>query len=106
MTDDQIAALFAQGSTPERDRAFAERVAKNVARLGWLERLMTAARAAALFAVAVALFFGLRALEPIAAPVLAWTPELMGVPAPLVLAAIAVAVTIQARRIFARRAGR
>ena len=65
MTDDQLAELFADGTAPERDAAFARRVDARIehARRG-LRLVAFAVRALVILTLAAALFVTVRTLEP------------------------------------------
>ena len=106
MTDEHLTSLFAEGTAPERDTAFARRVDVRIerARLG-LRLLAFAARALVILTLAVALFVTVRTLEPVLAQIAENSPQFMGVPVPLVLVVLAVGFAVLALRFVRLRLG-
>ena len=99
MADDQLTELFADGTAPERDTAFAQRVDARIASERRRLRLLPLAmRALVVLALAGAAFVALRTLEPALQPTLGQiaesSPQFMGVPLPLVLGVLAVGLTV------------
>jgi hypothetical protein len=101
MSDDDLSRLFRQGTSPERDTAFDRQVEAKIGRLRRRARLLgalgAALRGAAAVAAAGALFLAVRAIEPWATRLLEGVPELLGVPAPLAIAALVLAAVLLAR---------
>jgi hypothetical protein len=101
MSDDNLSSLFRQGTSPESDVAFDRRVEAKIGRLRLRARLLwilgAAVRGAVAAAGAGALFLVVRAVGPWATRLLAGAPELMGVPAPLTIAALVLAALLLVR---------
>jgi hypothetical protein len=99
MTDERLSGLFAHGTAPERDVAFARRVGAEIgrARLGW-RFLALAVRALVVLTLAAAVFVTARVMAPALVPIAVSWPHFMGVPLPLVLGALAVALFVHRRR--------
>lgn len=89
MTDKQLSDLFADGTAPERDPAFALSVAAGIRRTRLRRRLLALAqRATVLLVLSVAMFVAIRLSKPVLAQLVEGMPQFMGVPVPLVLAAL------------------
>jgi hypothetical protein len=101
MSDDDLSNLFRQGTSPVRDTAFDRRVEAKIRRLRLRARLLrapgAALRGAVVGASAGALFLAVRTIEPWATRLLDGVPELMGVPAPVTIAAVALTALFLAR---------
>jgi hypothetical protein len=106
MTDERLATLFAEGSAPERDAAFACRVD---AEIGGARRrlrlLVLAMRALVMLTLASTVFLTARTIEPMLEPIAESSPHFMGVPLPLVLCALAVGLAARVRRFVRVRLG-
>jgi hypothetical protein len=99
MTDETLANLFAEGTAPERDAAFASRVDAGIERARRNARLRTLAiRALVFLTFAAALFGTIRVIEPLLKPLAESSPHFMGVPLPLVLGVMAIGLAIRAMR--------
>lgn len=99
ITDEQLSGLFAEGTSPERDSAFASRVGAEIGRARLGRRLLALAlRALAITTLASMIFMTARAIGPMLGAVAETSPQVMGVPLPLVLGALAVGVLARARR--------
>lgn len=105
MTDPQLDRLFAEGTAPERDAAFAARVGAGIggARLRRRWRVALAGQAAVALALAVAIFMAGRALGPVLTPLAELAPRFMGVPLPLVLAVALLGLALRAPRLVRLR---
>lgn len=104
MTDERLADLFAEGTAPERDPAFARRVSAEIsgARLG--RRLLALAiRALLVLTLAGVIFVTAQMIEPMLEPIAQGAPQFMGVPLPLVLCAVVVGVAVRMRRLVRLR---
>ena len=106
MTDPDLADLFAAGSAPERDAVFAARVGAEIAaaRGRRQARVLLAARLGAMLAIAAGAFAAAQALGPVLAMLADLSPRFMGVPAPLLLGVILIALLLRAPRLFPGRA--
>lgn len=92
LTDQQLSELFAEGTAPERDPAFAEWVAAEIGRTRLRTRLLSIAlRAAVMLMPLVAVFVASRMIGPMLAHAVEAAPQFMGVPVPMV--ALGVLVT-------------
>jgi hypothetical protein len=110
MADDQLAELFADGTAPERDAAFARRVDARISLARLRQHLLVhAMRALVVLTLAGAAFVALRTLEPMIEPTLDLmaeiSPQIMGVPAPLILTALVVGLAVRLRRFVRLRLG-
>lgn len=98
MTDKQLSDLFAEGTAPERDPAFALRVAAGISRARLRTRLLALAlRASAILMLSVALFVVVRLIKPVLAELVEGVPQFMGVPVPMVLGVLAAGLVLCAR---------
>ena len=99
MTDDQLSDLFAEGTAPESDPAFARRVAAGIgqARLG-ARFVALALRTSVVLMLAGVAFAAAAVIKPVLAQLADGSPQFMGVPAPLVLGALAAGLAATARR--------
>jgi hypothetical protein len=106
MADDQLDELFASGTAPERDTAFARRVDVQIAseRRG-LRLAALAVRALVILAVAATLFVTVRELEPTLQQIVGTSPQFMGVPLPLILVVLAVGLAVRALQFVRLRLG-
>jgi hypothetical protein len=92
LTDDQLSELFAEGTAPERDPAFALWVAAGIGRTGLRMRVLALAlRAAVMLMLAVALLVASRLIEPVLARLVEGVPQFMGVPVPIAMLGVFVA---------------
>jgi hypothetical protein len=104
MTDDRLGRLFSAGTAPERDAAFALRVEAEIGRARLGRRLLpVAVRVLLVLTLAGAAFVTARAIEPMLEPVAEIAPQFMGVPLPLVIAALAAGLAVRARRLVRLR---
>ena len=90
MDDPRLVDLFAEGTAPERDAAFAECVETEIGRARLAARLALVARATVVLALIAAVYVTGRAVAPAFARIADMSPEFMGVPVPLVLGAIVI----------------
>ena len=98
MTDKQLSELFAEGTAPERDPAFALWVAAGIGRTRLRMRFLALAlRAAVMLMLSVAIFVASRLIEPVLAQLVEGAPQFMGVPVPLVVVGVLVAAAGAAR---------
>lgn len=92
LTDKQLSELFAEGTAPERDPAFALWVAAEIGHTRLLMRFLALApRVAAILMLSVAIFVASRLIEPVLAPLVEGAPQFMGVPVPMVVLGVLVA---------------
>jgi len=99
MSDTRISDLFAQGTAPESDPAFVKAVAADIGRARLRSRLLALARpVTGVLALSGALYVAAGLIRPVLAEQLAGTPEFMGVPMPLALAALVAGLALSARR--------
>ena len=103
---EQLDELFAGGTAPERDAAFAQRVDAAIAseRRG-LRLAALAIRALVILIFAGALFVIVRELEPTLQQIAGASPQFMGVPLPLILVVLALALAVRALRFVRLRLG-
>jgi hypothetical protein len=99
LTDKQLSDLFADGTAPERDPAFARQVAEEIGRTRRRMRVLAlSVRAAAMFMLLGAVFVASRLLAPVLTQLVEGTPEFMGVPLPTVVLGVVLAMlTLRAR---------
>jgi hypothetical protein len=101
LTDKQLSELFAEGTAPERDPAFALWVAAGIGRTRFRMRLLALApRAAVMLMLAVAIFVASRLIEPVLAPLVEGLPQFMGVPVPMVVLGVLVAGLVLRARLY------
>ena len=106
MTDERLAELFAEGTAPERDAAFASRVDAEIGRARLRLRLLALARRAlVILTLAGTVFLTVRTIAPMLEGIAETSPQFMGVPLPLVLGALAVGLAVRARRFVLFRVG-
>ena len=106
MTDEHLTSLFAEGTAPERDAAFARRVDARIASERRGRRLLALAiRALVILSLAAAVFLTARVLEPTLQQIAENSPQFMDVPVPLIVVAIAVGLAIRSRRFVRLRLG-
>jgi hypothetical protein len=99
MTDERLAELFAEGSAPERDAAFAGRIEAEIGREHLRMRMLAAAlRMLAVLTIAGMIFVTIRVMEPALELIAESSPKIVGVPAPLVFGALAIGLFIYAFR--------
>jgi hypothetical protein len=111
MTDEQLegeqlTGLFADGTAPERDAAFARRVDARIAseRRGFRLAAL-AVRALVTLMLASALFVTVRELGPTLQQIVSASPQFMGVPLPLILIVLAIGLAVRALRFVRFRLG-
>lgn len=100
MSDESLRKLFAEGAVPERDVAFAARVAAAIHRervLGWLMRAIRSGLALALLAAS---YLAARVVAPGLAEIAGGAPQLIGAPLPFVLGITILALLMRIRRVF------
>lgn len=100
MTDEQISGLFAEGTAPESDPAFALRVAADIGRARFRSRFLALALpATAVLILSGATFVTAEVVKPMLVQLIDGAPQFMGVPVPVVLGVLAVAgLAASARR--------
>jgi hypothetical protein len=92
LTDKQLSALFADGTSPEHDPAFVLSVAAEIGRTRLRMRFLALAlRAAAMLMLSVAIVMASRLIEPVLARLVDGVLQSMGVPVPMVVLAVLVA---------------
>jgi hypothetical protein len=92
LTDKQLSALFADGTSPEHDPAFVLSVAAEVGRTRLRMRFLPLAlRTAAMLTVSLVLVMTSRLIEPVLARLVEGVPQFMGVPVPMVVLGVLVA---------------
>jgi hypothetical protein len=98
MTDDHLTKLFAEGTAPARDATFVRRIDAQIAAARRALRVQAfTIRAVLLATLAATMFVMVRALEWALDQISASTPQIMGVPLPLVLAALIVGLVVRSR---------
>jgi uncharacterized membrane protein AbrB (regulator of aidB expression) len=98
MKDKQLSDLFADGTAPERDPAFALWVAAGIGRTRLRMRVLALARrATVMLMLAVAMFVAIRLSKQVLAQLVEGLPQFMGVPVPLVLGVLIVALVLRAQ---------
>jgi hypothetical protein len=101
MTDKPLSELFAEGTAPECDQAFALRVAAGIGRTRLRMRFLALAlRAAAMLMFSVVVFVASRLLEPLLAQLVEGSPQFMGVPVPMVVLGVLVAGMVRRARLY------
>ena len=97
--NDQLTDLFASGTAPERDAAFARRIDARIAseRRGF-HLAALAVRALVILMFAAALFVTIRELEPALQEIAGSSPQFMGVPLPMILVVLAIGLAARALR--------
>lgn len=99
MSDRPLSDLFAEGTAPERDPAFALRVEAGIGRARLRIRLLELAlRAIVVLTLSGALFAAVRAIKPVLGQSIEEWPQFMGVPVPVVLGVVVVGLALRARR--------
>ena len=106
MTDEQLTELFADGTAPERDAVFAQRVDARIAseRRGFRLAAL-AVRALVILMFAAVLFVTILELEPVLQAIAQSSPHFMGVPLPLILVVLAIGLAVHALRFVRLRLG-
>jgi hypothetical protein len=98
MSDQQLSDLFAEGTAPEHDPAFTLLVASEIGRARLRRRLLALAlRVIVLLILSAPLFVVSRQIAPMLAQLVEGWPQFMGVPVPLVLCALVVALALRTR---------
>jgi hypothetical protein len=86
MADEQLTGLFAEGTAPERDAAFAQRVdARIVSVRRGARALALSVRVLVMLTLGAIAFATVRLAEPTLRQIAEISPEFMGVPVPLML---------------------
>lgn len=99
MTDKQISDLFAEGTAPERDPAFALWVEAGIGRARLRVRLLALAlRATVVLMLSGAVFVASRPIKPVLVQLVDGSPQFMGVPVPVVLGVLVAGLALCARR--------
>ena len=98
MTDDHLSNLFAEGTAPERDAAFALRIDAQIASERRALRMRALAiRTLMILVLAATTFLMVRALDWALAQMDYSAPLIMGVPLPLILAALMIGLAVRFR---------
>jgi hypothetical protein len=98
LTDKQLSELFAEGTAPERDPAFAHWVAAGIGRTGFHMRVLALAlRVAVMLMLAVVLLVASRLIERVLARLVEGVPQFMGVPVPMAMLGVLVAGVVLLR---------
>lgn len=98
MTDKQLSELFTEGTAPEQDPAFVQRVAVGIGRTHRRMRLLALARrAAVMLMLAVAMYLAVGLIKPVLSQLVEGVPQFMGVPIPMVLCVLVVGLVLRAR---------
>jgi hypothetical protein len=107
MTDEQLSGLFAEGTAPESDPAFALKVAAGIGRERFRLRLLAfAPRAAMTLAVAATALVAAGLVKFMLLPLVDGAPQFMGVPAPVVLGVVVAGLALGiGRYVFAPDSG-
>ena len=99
MSDQQLADLFAEGTAPERDAAFALRVEAGISEARLRIRLLELAlRGIVVLVLAGVVFVAGRAIGPVLGQLIDGWPRFMGVPVPVVVGVAVVGLALRARR--------
>ena len=94
-----LSELFAEGTAPEPDPAFALSVAAQIGRERLRGRLLALALPTlVVLALAGGALAAARLIEPVLVQLVAGSPQFMGVPVPLVLGALAAGLALGAGR--------
>jgi hypothetical protein len=106
MTDEELAGLFAEGTAPDRDAAFARRVDARIGFARARPRLLAPGlRALVILSLAAAVFVTVRTLEPALLQIVDHSPQFMGVSVPTIMAVLAVGLAVRALRFLRLRLG-
>src|SRR5262245_60117424 len=98
MTDEQLSDLFTEGTAPERDPAFALWVASGISHARLRRRLLALGlRVTVLVMLSVPVFVASRLIAPLLAQLVEGWPRFMGVPVPVVLGVLVVALARRLR---------
>ena len=98
MTDNQMSALFAEGTAPESDPDFALRVAAELNRARFGARLgALALRATVVLMLSGVTFVAARAVKPVLVQLVDGAPQFMGVPVPMVLGVLVAGLALLVR---------
>lgn len=107
MSDQQLVDLFAEGSAPEHDSAFALRVEAGIGRARFRARLLELAlRAVVMLLLAGTVFLAVRAIKAVLGQLVEGSSEFMGVPVPVVLVAVVAGLALRGRRYLGTAASR
>lgn len=99
LSGQELSDLFAQGTAPDADPAFERSVTARIGRARRIGRLAALALpATAVLVFSAAAFATATVVRPVLAPLVEGAPQFMGVPAPLVLAALAAVLALGALR--------
>ena len=100
VTDQQLSDLFAEGTAPERDHAFALQVAAAVGRTRLRRRLLALGlRVTVPLILSVPIFVASRLIAPVLAHLVEGVPQFMGVPVPIVVLGVLVVGLVQRVRL-------
>ena len=106
MADDQLDELFASGTAPERDAAFAQRVDARIASERRSARFLALAiRTLPILLLAAAVYVTVRLAEPALQQIAGNWPQFMGVPVPLILAALGIGLAVRFQKFIGLRLG-
>ena len=106
MTDEHLTSLFAEGTAPERDAAFARRVDARIGRMRLGLRLLRLAITALMtLTLAVAVFVTADAIGPTLTEMAEQSPQFMGVPVPLIFVALTAGFAVRTLRFVRLRLG-
>ena len=100
MSDRKLSGLFADGTAPERDSAFAARVDAAIGRARWGIRLARVIAASLALALVMAFYFAGRVVVPPLAGLIGNSPDFMGVPILLVLGMLIIGLLFGTKRYF------
>ena len=99
MSDSQISDLFAEGTAPEHDPAFAQAVASGIGRARLRMRLgALALRGIVVLMLSGAVFVAVGVIKPVLVQLVDGSSQFMGVPVPVVLGVAAIGLALSARR--------
>jgi len=104
MADEQLAGLFAEGTAPERDAAFAQCVGvRIVSERRGARDLALSVRLVVMLTLGVMAFATVRLAEPTLKQIAESSPEFMGVPVPLMLTVFGVGLLVRLPRFIGLR---
>jgi hypothetical protein len=101
MTDQPLSDVFTEGTAPERDPAFALRVASGIGRARLRRRLLALGlRVTVLLMLSVPMFVASRLITPVLAQLVEGWPRFMDVPVPVVLGVFVAVLALRHRPCF------